>query len=727
VNTANPVGAENKNEMRDKFDRGVVKEKLDKIIEQNARITQSKPEFVHLASYIDKCWSAARSAKSEIQKELYEAKLQRRGEYSPEKLKEIQAFSGSAIFMNLTAVKCRALEAWIHDALSPVGSEIWDIEPTPMPDLPPHLQTYIQELVYSKEVSNSLVMNGIDDPKELYDYLMEKTQGELEAQAKYAAERMKLKISDQLEEADWRGTLLEVLSDIATYKAGFLKGPIVRRKPALSWKQDEQDGSWSAVTENKIVVEYDRVDPFDIYPSPSSTTINDGYLIEHHRMTRQMLNELLNVPGYDEESIRLVLKEYGEGGLHDWIWTVNLNEEASDTEQSDLQSSPDNTIDALEFWGDVQGKMLLEWGMTDDLIKDPDKEYHINAWKIGNYIIKAVINQNPTGKKPYYKTSFERTPGMFWGKGVPEVMKDIQDICNATARDLINNEAISSGPQVGIDMNQLNMDQNYKEMYPWKLWYFDSETGQTRNTKAIEFFQPNSNAAELLTVYDSFAKRGDEVTGIPAYTYGGADVGGGGKTATGLSMLMSSAYKNIKFVLSNIDAQVVRPSVQELFNFNMEYSTDESIKGDLRVIAKGVMSVVAKEQTVIRRNEFLSAVAGNPVLLQVVGMRGIANLLRESARSLDMPAGDIVMSEQELEALDTQKQLIQQIQQMLIAIQEGQANSDQLVQMLMQVLGSQEQGGVMNKGTPERPSTLMPDGAKAGGVEVNTFLNKPKV
>jgi hypothetical protein len=55
-----------------------------------------------------------------------------------------------------------------------------------------------------------------------------------------------------------------------------------------------------------FVPEFDRVSPFDIYPAPDSRHPDDGYLIERHRMTRQELQALINVPGYSEENIRMV-------------------------------------------------------------------------------------------------------------------------------------------------------------------------------------------------------------------------------------------------------------------------------------------------------------------------------------------------------------------------------------------------------------------------------------
>jgi len=698
----------------------------EKAIDQISQRVQSQRQFSNLASYIRSCWNSARSAKMDIQKELYESALQRRGEYTPQKLNEIKQLPGSTVFMNITSVKCRAAEAWIDDSLGHQDTQIWDIKPTPIPDLPPHIKEYIEKLAQFRVSKNPLLFQTIESQKEFQDYLISNTHIEMQKQAELAAERMRFKIEDQLIEANWVDALKEVISDVITYKAGFLKGPIVRRKLTLKWEHDERTGTWNPKIEPRLVVNYERISPFDIYPAPSATGINTGFLIEHHRLIRQDLVDLIGVPGYHTPTIRKVLKEYGSGGLRDWVRVQSLKEEAEgrkDIESASETPSPDKTIDALEFWGDAPGRLLLEWGLKTDAIDDPDKEYHISAWLIGEYVIKATLNQHPTGNKPYYKTSFENIPGSFWGRGVPEIMKDIQAVCNATARALINNLSISSAPQTMVDVNQLASGQNIEEMYPWKLWYIDTSTAGLSKNRAIEFFQPNSNADQLLRVYQYYKKEADEHTGIPSYTYGSPDVGAGARTATGLSILMSNAAKGIRFAISNIDFSIIRPSIDNLYTFNMLYDEDASIKGDLQVVTKGALSLIQKETTAVRRVEMLNTLATNPVYLEVIGKRGISNLLREVIGTLDMPTESIVPSEQDIESQDIQKQIILQLQQGLMAIQQGQITPDEFVATLIQLLGIQapEQS---TKGTPQKPATLMPSGERAGGIDTSLYVKQ---
>jgi hypothetical protein len=46
--------------------------------------------------------------------------------------------------------------------------------------------------------------------------------------------------------------------------------------------------------------------------------------------------------------------------------------------------------------------MLLDWGMDKKQVPDPTQEYHVEAWLIGPYVIKAVLNYDPLCRKPYY-------------------------------------------------------------------------------------------------------------------------------------------------------------------------------------------------------------------------------------------------------------------------------------------------------------------------------------
>jgi len=306
----------------------------------------------------------------------------------------------------------------------------------------------------------------------------------------------------------------------------------------------------------------------------------------------------------------------------------------------------------LEFWGKISGKMLIEWGMTEDEVPDPTREYDVNVWIVGNYVIKAVLNYDPLGQKPYAKTSFIKCPGAFWGKGIPEIIEDLQGVCNAAARALVNNMGIASGPQVEINLDRIPANEDITQLSPWKIWQTVNDPVGS-SSPAIRFTQPESRASELMAVYEKFSRLADDHSGIPAYVYGDLNVQGAGRTSSGLSMLMGAAGKGIRQVVMHIDSDVVKPIVERQFVYNMRYDSDESIKGDVEVIAKGAINLAVKETVNVRRIEFLNATA-NPFDIEIIGKDGRAAILREVAKGLQMPVDEVVPS-REKSAYDQQQ------------------------------------------------------------------------
>lgn len=602
---------------------------------------QNQPVILGLASYLRGCWDRAQMAKKPIENEMLRALRQRNGEYEADKLKQIRDQGGSEIYMMITEVKCRAAESWLRDILLDTGSPPWDLEATPIPDLSPtqsrEIQSQFAERVLRmvQEFGKAPSQEEMAQMREMVaqDYRFAVLQG-----AQVRADRMKLKIQDQFVQGGWDSAFNDFITDLVTFPAAFVKGPVVRRQRALGWKIDAT-GRTTVEPIERLAPEYERVDPFYMYPEPGISNINEGYLFEYHPLSRMQLSDLIGVPGYDEDAIRKLL-EIGNG--QSWI-----NEDVElikDEEERKYYSymRPTEVYDALEFWGKVSGKMLREWGMSEEDVPDDAREYDANVWLVGNFVIKAVLNYDPLGEKPYTKTSFIKCPGAFWGKGIPKIIEDLQAVCNAAARALVNNMGISSGPQVEVNVERLPPNEDITTLTPWKIWQtINDPVGSS--APAIRFTQPESRAAELMGVYEKFSRLADDHSGIPAYVYGDLNVQGAGRTSSGLSMLMGAAGKGIRQVVMHIDSDVVKPIVERQFIYNMRYDDDEAIKGDVQVIAKGSINLAVKETVNIRRIEFLNATA-NPIDLEILGKDGRATILREVAKGLQMPVEDVVPS-----------------------------------------------------------------------------------
>lgn len=620
---------------------------------QELAARQASPVMLGITAYLKQCWDAARIARDPITDVMLKAMRQRNGEYEADKLQAIKSQGGSEVYMMLTEVKCRAAESWLRDILLDNGSPPWDIQPSPIPDLSPAEAGELQ-MAFAERVMDILQATGTAPNKaqmsELKETVAQEFRFKILQAAQNRSDRMKIKIEDQFAQGGWADAFNDFITDVVTFPAAFVKGPIVRRQRYLKWEgQTLQPGE-------RIAPEYERVSPFNIYPEPGVTRINDGYLFEYHEMTRTQLADLIGVPGYDDAAIREVLRI---GNTQSWVQEWQKTARETEERKFHTELRPTDVYDALEFWGKVSGRMLREWGMDEDEVPDEDTEYDANVWVVGNFVIKAVLNYDPLGEKPYAKTSFIKQPGSFWGRGIPEIIEDIQNVCNAAARALVNNMAVASGPQVEVNLERIPPNEDITQLQPWKIWQvLNDPLGSS--APAVRFNQPNDNANTLMGVYDRFSRLADDHSGIPAYIYGDTNVQGAGRTASGLSMLMGSAGKGIRQVVMHIDSDVIKPIVHRQYVYNMRYDPDESIKGDAQIVAKGAVNLAVKETVNVRRVEFLNATA-NEFDMGIIGPEGRAALLREVAKGLQMPVDDIVPSRERLATMGRMSAAAQQM------------------------------------------------------------------
>ena len=601
---------------------------------------QNQPVIVGLSGHIRNFWTIAENAKRTVEQEMFDALYARRGEYTAAKRAEIVAQNQPPIYMLVASAKMHQIEALLRDVLLGTGADKpWTMGPSPSPTLPPELvSSMVQGLATEIEM---LIQSGIMPTQEQVRQRLRTMRDQLDAQqveeAQIRAARMETKMEDQLLEGGILDALDEFIVDLATFKTAFVKGPVIRNKPKLDWGE-----GGVLVVDQQLSLEWERVDPFRMYPAPWAKNINESGvpLIERHTLTREGLNQLIGVEGYSEPAIRKVLDEYGRGGLHNWL-SIDSQKAAAEGKDQVVASTNTGTIDAIQFWGSASGQMLVDWGLDPAQVPDLQKEYQIEAWLIGAYVIKAVLNSDPLARRPYYGFSFQRVPGSVWGNAPFDLMRDCQDMCNGAARSLAANLGIASGPQASIISDRIPNGEELTEMFPWKIWQFTSDPmGST--AAPIQFFQPQSNAAELMTVFERFSQLADEAVGVPRYMAGfQGDSGGAGRTASGMSMMIGNASKVIKQVLGGIDQHIISKLLDRLYYYNMRYGDDPDLKGDVLIVARGAMSLATKEAAQVRRNEFLQATA-NPFDMQILGMDGRAEVLRATAKTLDLNADKVV-------------------------------------------------------------------------------------
>ena len=173
------------------------------------------------------------------------------------------------------------------------------------------------------------------------------------------------------------------------------------------------------------------------------------------------------------------------------------------------------------------------------------------------------------------------------------------------------------------------------DIFPGKI--FRRQSGVTGT--AINGLKFPNTAPENLQMYMQARQLADEETGIPSVMHGQTGVSGTGRTSSGLSMLLSGANLSIKTVMKNIDDYLLKPLGEAMFQWNMQFNTDNpEIVGDLEIKPRGVASVMQKEVRSQRLTSLLQTVA-NPMLAPFIK---IPNLIRELAIAQDIDPETLV-------------------------------------------------------------------------------------
>jgi len=604
-----------------------------------------------------------RNSQSGWSERLSEALRTFNGVYSADKLAEIKRFGGSEIYARISAAKCRGASSLLRDVYLQ-SDRPWGLDPGPDPAIPPNIMQSIQQLL-RVEVATMEQGGQQVDPTAMRDRLNMLMTAARQAAKKKSAAQAKIaedKIDEYLVEGGFYKALAEFIADLPIFPFACIKGPVVRIVPSLNWENG------TAISTPRPRMFWERVSPFDIWWTPGAGDIENASIIERSRLSRADLNDLLDLPGYDQAEIRAVLDEYGRGGLSD-NWDATDSERAVNESRENPLMNHSGMITCLEFNGNVQGRMLLEQGMDAKYIPDGLRDYMVQAWLIGQHVIKVQLSPSPRKRHNYFITSFEKMPGTPVGNGLTDIIADLQEGANSTLRALMNNMAIASGPQVMVNDSKLAAGEDADDMYPWKRWHFEDDPINGTSQVPISFFQPNSIAQELLAVYDKINGMADDMSAIPRYLQG-QSAGGAGRTSSGLAMLMGNASKILQAVAANIDRDVFDPLLTALYDIIMMTDNSGLLTGEESVRVMGVTVAIQRETQRSRQLEFLQITA-NPIDTAIMGPEGRAQVLRTVSEGIGMPGAEIVPSD------DVLKERQQAAQQQQAAAAAGQAQGNQ--------------------------------------------------
>jgi hypothetical protein len=647
------------------------------------------------------------------------------GQYSSKELMEIQKWGGSTIYARTSAQKCRAASSLLRDIYLSQDRP-YAVRPPADPDIPDEVLQAINQLVAGEQqvaAQAGQPPKGADVEKRR-TALLESASDAAKRKATQQARVSEDRIEDILRAGGFYHAVAEFLVDLPIFQFACIKGPVVKVVPEVTWPK----GGGAPTVEMKPKLTWNRVSPFDLWFTPGVSDIENAEVIEKLSITRAELNDMLDLPGYNQEAVRAVLDEYGRGGLYD-NWDTTDAERAVLENRENPAWNRSGMISMMEYNGNIQGRVLQEYGLA---VPDELRDYAVQVWCVGRYVVKCQLNPSPRKRHPYFITSFEKVPGNPVGNSLVDLLEDIQKASNATLRALVNNLSISSGPQVMINSERIQPGDD-GELYPWKRWYARNDPLGANNQPPVSFFMPTSNSEALLKVFHELIELADDVSAIPKYVGGQGASGGAGRTASGLAMLMGNASKILQSVSANIDRDVFEPALLQLADLILLTDTTGILTGEERVSVLGVNVAIQRETLRQRQLEFLQATL-NPTDMKIMGVSGRGAVLRSVSTTIGLNGEEVVPSEDKLEQMEKQEREQHQnggnvVQEVEKGIQQGVQMGVQQVTKELTAAGLLPQlGGVGGMEPPQQPGANVTGGGNEngnGGGE-GTFGGQPR-
>lgn len=443
--------------------------------------------------------------------------------------------------------------------------------------------------------------------------------------AMIAAKKMEKKIHDQLLESGASTHLRSMAFEMALLGTGVMKGPFAVDKEYPNWNAD---GEYEPLI--KTVPETSHVSVWDFYPDPEARSMEEAeYVVQRHKMSRRDLYALKSRPFFIDDEVDFAIAAGPDYVLKHWEQKM---------EDGDAVPAASERWEVKEFWGYIDSEMLEEYGIKmPSALKDLD-QVNANIWVCNGRILRLMLNPFKPARIPYYAVPYEHNPYSFFGIGIAENMDDTQTLMNGFMRMAIDNAALSGNLIIEVDETNLVPGQDLS-VYPGKVF---RRQGGAPGQAIFGTKFPNV-ANENLQLFDKARVLADESTGFPSFAHGQTGVSGVGRTASGISMLMSAANGSIRSVVKNVDDYLLRPIGKAFFAFNMQFDFDPDIRGDLEVHASGTESLMANEVRSQRLMQFLG-VAQNPTLAPFAKMDYI---IREIAKSMDLDPDKVTNSMQD--------------------------------------------------------------------------------
>lgn len=492
------------------------------------------------------------------------------------------------VIYDITTPITRGLVALMNDTLTASATDLFTLEATSDPSLTPQAEEAIMGQLQEQQMAMmSLGMSGsMTETQESAKMLIQAAMVAGAEQAQSAADSLKHTIKDMLQENGFDAAVRAGIHDLVHSLAMVIKAPSPRLKKVKRW-----DGG-RLMFVDELVRGVERIDPVNLYPAPNAVCSQTAdYLVEVRTSSPNELAALAASEGYDALEIARVLDMHPEGykAVNDDGTVMWLKEPDQNTDVVTENVKPFN-YDVLIMYGRVRGALLKDFGIEG--VED-HLHYEAEIMAVDTCVIRATLNPDPAGKRPFYHTSYDPVQGSFWGRCPVSHVIPLQRAATSAFVALMGDLAMSG---IHIELNTAHLHEDDRltaDAVRPRVVRQVKKDATLAGKRAYDIFPVTAQTAAFREELRHLEEKAYEVVGLQRFAVGQTTGAGTiGRTAGGLASLLNQASKGTKQVLRNIENFVVEPVVQHFVDYELQWGeVSAELHGDVNVQAKGLTEV----------------------------------------------------------------------------------------------------------------------------------------
>lgn len=392
--------------------------------------------------------------------------------------------------------------------------------------------------------------------------------------AQVGCEEMEEVIDQQLEECKYSYNCRQAMWDRVVLGTGVLKGPKSEGSLVRAYNKVAGTTVWTPTLTVDFKPVIRRINPWFFYPDETTDQTSElGDVIETHPMSAFKLKQYMKHPGFIPDAIERVLESKPQDfRASNWADFAKLSE-----------NNPNLYKDKyliLEYHGPIT-RTQLDKLEIDPCYESVNDEYYGEVWVCSNEIIRIELEEiEATFSVPYYVSVWDKDPGFVFGYGVPLMMEDAQRVVNQSWHMILDNTAISSGPQVAMQKHLVEPADGRWEFGPRQIWYLTDPQAKVQD--AIQFFNVPNVTEQITPILNMAMGFSDQESGIPLITAGLASPENT-ETATGSLMVHQASTTLLDFMSEEWDDNITAPIIQNMYAWNMQNNPRDDIKGSYKV------------------------------------------------------------------------------------------------------------------------------------------------